>query len=264
MKFDGFQILLKHKNSFRFSSCSRCLEAGCWIAGLIFSGAFLAHSAAGELQRSAGLANAQAAWAEPTSSAAEAGVSSQADPLVQAPIHAGRAGFNGSAAVPELASTLTTGSPDQSLWSDSRIAAWKASTPQPVLAILEMPSVGLQVPVFEGDMVRGPAWIAGTALPGETGNSGIAGHRDGYFRALKDTEVGASVLLRTAAGQQHYVVDDIRIVDPLDVEVLDPTNDHTITLVTCYPFYFVGSAPQRYIVRARLDNYTVTAYTGEL
>jgi sortase A len=76
--------------------------------------------------------------------------------------------------------------------------------------------------------------------------------------------VGDRLQLRTAAGLKHYVVDDIRIVDPLDVEVLDPTDDPIVTLVTCYPFYYVGSAPQRYIVRARLEQSPDTAATGEL
>ncbi|MEE4190113.1 MAG: class D sortase [Halieaceae bacterium] len=213
---------------------------------MLLCGAFLAHSVAGELQRSEGIARAEATWA--------VGQATVAAPIDAAP------------AVPKQAGSLTlaTSTPDQSLWSPSRIAAWEASAPQPVLAVLEMPSLGLEVPVFEGDMEHGPAWIAGTARPGEVGNAGISGHRDGYFRVLKDAAVGDRLQLRTAAGLKHYVVDDIRIVDPLDVEVLDPTDDPIVTLVTCYPFYYVGSAPQRYIVRARLEQSPDTAATGEL
>lgn len=238
--------MLKHKNTFRFSYATRLVEAGCWAAGLVLCGAFLAHSVAGELQRSEGIARAEAAWA-----VREASAAAPIDTAPEAPIQTGSL-------------TLATSFPDQSLWSPSRIAAWESSAPQPVLAVLEMPSLGLEVPVFEGDMERGPAWIAGTARPGEMGNAGISGHRDGYFRVLKDATVGDRLRLRTATGVGHYVIDDIRIVDPLDVEVLDPTDDPVVTLVTCYPFYYVGSAPQRYIVRARLEQSPETALTGEL
>ena len=151
--------------------------------------------------------------------------------------------------------------PDTSLWSPSRIDAWQQSqvnAPDDVLAILEMPEVGLKVPVYSGasdlNMDLGAGHIGGTALPEEGSNVGIAGHRDGYFRVLKDAEVGDSLELRTSSGTQRYRIDEILIVDPLDVEVLDPTDESMLTLVTCYPFYFVGRAPQRYIVRARLDH----------
>ena len=87
-------------------------------------------------------------------------------------------------------------------------------------------------------------------MPGAQGNLGIAGHRDGFFRGLKDIAPGDTLELETTAGREFYVVDDIRIVGPEEVSVLAGTPNQTITLVTCYPFYFVGSAPQRYIVRA--------------
>jgi sortase A len=124
-----------------------------------------------------------------------------------------------------------------------------------MLAVLEVPELGLEVPVYASasdlDMDRGAGWIAGTARPDQVGNVGIAGHRDGYFRVLKDAEVGDALELRTAAGLERYVIDDILIVDPVDIDVLDPTDEKVLTIVTCYPFYFVGSAPQRYIIRAR-------------
>ncbi len=234
---------------------SRFAELGCWTAGLVLSGAFLGHSVLGEVHRSQGINQAQLAWQE-------------ADVTVALTPESSAAGGNATAATTEVMAgadllAVSASMPDQRLWSPTRIAAWQASAPQPVLAVLEMPAVDLEVPVFQGDMERGPAWIAGTARPGQAGNSGISGHRDGYFRALKDAELGDALTLRTAGGRQRYVVDDIRIVDPLDVEVLDPTDRQTVTLVTCYPFYFVGSAPQRYIVRARLDESTLTAASGE-
>jgi len=98
--------------------------------------------------------------------------------------------------------------------------------------------------------------IAGSALPGEVGNVGIAGHRDGFFRALKDVKVGEAVELerQTSAGMRsdQYKVERISVVQPTDVSVVAPTSEATLTLVTCYPFYFVGSAPQRYVVQAKL------------
>jgi sortase A len=97
---------------------------------------------------------------------------------------------------------------------------------------------------------RGLGWIEGTAPPGGKGNSGIAGHRDGFFRPLKDIALNDVIDLKTHDGMHRFVVQDLQIVDPSNVSVLDPSREPTITLVTCYPFYFVGSAPKRFIVRA--------------
>jgi len=98
---------------------------------------------------------------------------------------------------------------------------------------------------------RGAGVIAGTALPGERGNVAISAHRDGFFRPLKDVVVGDVIELRGAEGRvQRFEVAAISIVDPLDVSVLDATDAPVLTLVTCYPFYYVGFAPDRFIVRA--------------
>src|SRR6185503_18622734 len=97
---------------------------------------------------------------------------------------------------------------------------------------------------------RGVGHIEHTAAPRSDGNSGIAGHRDGFFRGLKDIGSGDAIELETLGEREVYRVDRMWIVDPTDVSVLDPTPTPSLTLVTCYPFYFVGSAPQRYIVRA--------------
>lgn len=146
---------------------------------------------------------------------------------------------------------------DTSLWSDERLQAYQqtlladASAP---IAILKVPSVEIELPVFVGTdewaLTRGAGWIEGTAEPGISGNVGIASHRDGFFRPLKDVGVGDTVILETHRGVMTYHVDSIRIVDPTDVSVLNPTEDPSVTLVTCFPFYFVGNAPQRYIVTA--------------
>jgi sortase A len=110
------------------------------------------------------------------------------------------------------------------------------------------------VPVLEGTddwtLNRAVGHIEDTATPGSSGNCGIAGHRDGFFRCLKDIANGDVLELEGRDRVDRYVVERTWIVDPEDVSVLDPTPAPSITLVTCYPFYFVGSAPQRFIVRA--------------
>jgi sortase A len=150
--------------------------------------------------------------------------------------------------------------PDQSLWSPERVAAWrtavKVSGPAP-LAILRIPRIRLEVPVLEGTdeltLNRGVGHIEETAKPGTDGNAGIAGHRDGFFRGLKDVAPGDAIELVTSSTTEVYRIERTWIVDPEDVSVLDPTPARSLTLVTCYPFYFVGSAPQRFIVRAVLQ-----------
>ncbi len=92
--------------------------------------------------------------------------------------------------------------------------------------------------------------IDDTALPGTEGNSGLAGHRDGFFRGLKDISPGDTIELETLRGKEAYRVERAWVVETDDVSVLDPTTARSLTLVTCYPFYYVGPAPQRYIVRA--------------
>jgi len=146
---------------------------------------------------------------------------------------------------------------DTSLWSEKRLLDYQQTlltdSPTPV-AILHVPDVGIEVPVFVGTeewaITRGAGWIDWTAPPGGPGNAGIASHRDGFFRPLKDVEVGDSLVLETPRGSIDYRIVSLQIVEPSDVSVLDPTEESTVTLVTCYPFYFVGSAPYRFIVTA--------------
>ena len=124
------------------------------------------------------------------------------------------------------------------------------------IAVLRIDALGIEVPVFDStDTValnRGAGHIAGTTLPGELGNVAIAGHRDGFFRNLKDTEPGMSIRLLSLDGWQEFMVTELSVVDPLDVGVLASDGEPRVTLVTCYPFYFVGPAPDRFIVSARL------------
>jgi sortase A len=144
-----------------------------------------------------------------------------------------------------------------SVWSEKRIAAYEQSLAEhidPPLAVLRISKVDLEVPVLEGtdDLIlnRGVGHIPGTVQPGEDGNIGIAGHRDGFFRVLKDVGPGDTVELATQNRIDKYIVDRIVLVHPDDVSVLQPRSVSSLTLVTCYPFYYVGSAPERYIVQA--------------
>jgi sortase A len=154
---------------------------------------------------------------------------------------------------------------DYTHWSPKRIKQYEAALTEhfdPPLAVLKMDKIQLEVPVFEGtsDRVlnRGAGRIEGTAHIGESGNVGIAAHRDSFFRGLKEVRVGDSIELETTAGTQTYVIDSIKLVDPKDVSVLKNQSIPELTLVTCFPFYFAGSAPQRYIVRAYLRGETKT------
>jgi sortase A len=123
-----------------------------------------------------------------------------------------------------------------------------------VLGRIEIPKIGVSVAVLEGTTSRtlrvGVGHIAGTALPGEPGNVGIAGHRDTYFRGLKEIRNDDEILLQTASGAVSYKVDWIQITDPRDGGIVPPRTEPGLTLVTCYPFYYIGSAPERYVVHA--------------
>ena len=159
----------------------------------------------------------------------------------------------------ELAEGPPTGPVDTSLWDEGRIEEYQESLfvdMDAPLALLRIPRLEIEVPVFAGtdDLVlnRGVGWIAGTAPPDQAGNIGIAGHRDGFFRPLQDIVRGDEILLETTHASTTYLVEELHIVDPTDVWVLEPTESPSVTLVTCYPFYFVGSAPERFIVRANL------------
>lgn len=145
---------------------------------------------------------------------------------------------------------------DTTTWSRARVDRYRESLRESLApqALLRVPSVKLVVPVFEGtselNLNRGAGRIEGTARIGAAGNVGIAAHRDGFFRALKDVRVGDTLLLERLAATDTYRVVSTIIVDPSEVSVLAPTATQSITLVTCYPFYHVGSAPRRFIVRA--------------
>ena len=146
---------------------------------------------------------------------------------------------------------------DFRLWSPERIKEYRASISERnagALALLRVPTLDIEAAVLPDSsdwaLNRGLGWIEGTARPEENGNVGIAGHRDGFFRGLKDVASGDAIELQLPDRIEQYRVSSITIVKPDDVSVLDPTNEKTLTLVTCYPFYFIGSAPERFIVKA--------------
>jgi LPXTG-site transpeptidase (sortase) family protein len=120
---------------------------------------------------------------------------------------------------------------------------------------LEIPRLGLSTVVFEGTgqdvLLRGPGHLRGSALPSDTGNMVIAGHRDTFFRPLQDLRRGDEISVQTPKGTRRYQVASTQIVNPDAIEVLNDTPEPVLTLITCYPFRFVGNAPQRFIAKAR-------------
>lgn len=128
--------------------------------------------------------------------------------------------------------------------------------PGDTLAKMIIPRLDAQLYVVEGDgpneLRRGPGHMTGTALPGGNGNCVIAGHRDTHFRILKDIRQGDDILLQTKTGEYLYRVRSVRVVSPNYTEPLQETREPELNLITCYPFFYVGSAPKRFVVEARL------------
>jgi sortase A len=147
--------------------------------------------------------------------------------------------------------------PDFVLWSKQRVTFYEEALTRHVVppsAVLRINRIHVEAPVLEGTddltLNRGVGHIEGTAQVGENGNVGIAGHRDSFFRGLKDIKVGDEIDLEEPDRTETYVVTKLEIVEPHNVSVLRSSSVPTLTLVTCYPFYYIGSAPQRYIVHA--------------
>jgi sortase A len=132
-----------------------------------------------------------------------------------------------------------------------------------VIGRIEIPRLGVSTIVRAGSDARtlqlAVGHIPGTALPGQTGNVGLAGHRDTFFRRLADIRGDDEIRLVTPDGIFRYRVERTNVVEPTDVWVLDPTGHPALTLVTCFPFSYVGSAPQRFIVRATMERPQVSA-----
>jgi sortase A len=133
----------------------------------------------------------------------------------------------------------------------------RRAQPGETVAELSIPRLKTRLYVFEGDddqeLERGPGHIPGTAMPGAIGNAVIAGHRDTHFRVLKDIRKGDEILVRTVDGEFRYQVRGTSIVAPEDTAALQPSTDTVLHLVTCYPFYWIGTAPKRFVVEASLE-----------
>lgn len=200
------------------------LETILWIVGVTLLAVYVGAQAWGELARERGLAT----FAE----------ARQADEKLRM-AHAARA------ETPEPA-TMTEAAPP---------------TGDAIVAVLRIPGIKLEVPVSygtaEGTLRRGAGLIEGTALPGDRGNMAIAAHRDTYFRGLSALAVGDRIELDSLNRTLTYRVTDLLVVEPTDVHVLADTEEPLLTLVTCFPFHFVGSAPQRFVVRAVPDNVSI-------
>jgi sortase A len=130
--------------------------------------------------------------------------------------------------------------------------------PGSLVGRLQIRRLNLSAVVFEGTnestLTKGIGHLTGSAMPDAQGNVVLAAHRDTFFRPLKEIEYGDTVILETPEGSYRYVVDNIGVVKPSATEVLYPTESPTLTLITCYPFSYVGSAPERFVVRARLES----------
>jgi sortase A len=135
-------------------------------------------------------------------------------------------------------------------------------TPQPrvvalgdVIGEMIIPRLNLKTIVVQGEsskaLRRAIGHLPETPMPGEPGNVAIAGHRDTFFRPLRGIQTGDAISIKTPAGEFQYQVESTEVVLPNDVQVLKPSHGNTLTLVTCFPFYYVGSAPKRFIVHAR-------------
>jgi sortase A len=124
-----------------------------------------------------------------------------------------------------------------------------------VVGSLQIPRIGIAVMVVEGtdegDLRRAVGHIPGTALPGDSGNVGLAGHRDTFFRPLRSIQRDDNITVTTLRGAYRYRVLSTSVVGPDDTQVLYPTGHDSLTLVTCFPFEYIGSAPNRFVVRAQ-------------
>ncbi len=150
------------------------------------------------------------------------------------------------------ASSISPAPANESLMRAERIdIAGVSRTP---LGRIEISTIGLEAMILEGTdartLRRAVGHIPGTPLPGQRGNVAITGHRDTFFRPLRNIRKDDEIRLTTLSGSYRYWVDSIKVVEPEDMEVLNNSDEAILTLVTCYPFYFVGPAPKRFIVRA--------------
>ena len=163
---------------------------------------------------------------------------------------------------------------DLELWSEQRLAALNSLRSQlapPVIGTLDLPRQGTRIPVFAGasevSMTLGAGHLSDSSPLSGNGNIVITSHRDGSFRVLKDLAIGDPLILKTGVSERQFVVTRQVVVTPDRVDVIDETRVPTLTLITCYPFYYVGSAPKRFVVHAELLNAEATeaaVFSGRL
>ena len=228
----------------------KVIELVCWILGLLLFAGALSMRASGEVGLAKGL------------EAFEASLSATI-------------ATNTATDTRTHSSNLSIAAPDQTLWSKERKLAYnnsvenqaKAPGSDTPLALLNIPSLNLRVPVYDTatafNMNRGVGKITGTAALHSNDNTGIAGHRDGFFRPLKDIALGDLIELQGINETSRYRVSELKIVEPDNVNVLYPTQTSRVTLVTCYPFYYVGHALQRFIVVAEVVAEVVEEATAD-
>ena len=130
-----------------------------------------------------------------------------------------------------------------------------ALKPGALVGRIEVPRLRMSSVIFESFdnsvLRRGVGHLSGSALPGETGNMVLAGHRDTFFRPLRNIRAGDTINVTTSTGPKAYRVESTKVVGPDDINVMNPTSDAELTLITCYPFNFFGHAPNRFIVNAK-------------
>ena len=221
----------------------RALETACWALGMLLIVLYFGARAYGEIERRQAVstfAQARAPAHTASGSASDTGWIA--------------VGSNATDRGPDQTPDQTDASASRSRAYATHMAASAESSAQWPTALLRIRRVRLEVPVYtdtnERNLNRGAGLIAGTAAPDSDGNIAIAAHRDGYFRALEHVVVGDVLELESRSRQRRYRVTELSIVEPTDITPLYETHEPAVTLVTCFPFYFVGAAPQRYIVRA--------------
>jgi sortase A len=127
-----------------------------------------------------------------------------------------------------------------------------------VIGEIQVPRLGLSAIVVQGDSAaslrRAVGHLSKSALPGELGNVALAGHRDTFFRPLRDIQLGDEIRFKTPEHSFDYLVESIEVVAPNDIQVLEPSTGHDLTFITCFPFHYVGPAPKRFVIRAREVN----------
>ncbi|WP_159437708.1 class D sortase [Ferrimonas marina] len=229
----------------------RWLEWVCWGIGSAAMLAFLLSRLHAQVGASEGIAEfeqmrqALAATAVAEQSEAQQGVDAVSEPV--------------ASAAEDETPALAVPEPDQSLWSAGRKTHYQQALEQgsdSPMALLTIERIDLTVAVFEGVEERilnkGVGRVPTRGQWDGTHNLSLAAHRDSFFRRLGELELGDRIQLATVTGESHqFEISDVLIVEPKDVHVMAPMEVPSITLITCYPFYYVGHAPQRYIVQAR-------------